>query len=131
MLHPVFEAEDLQVSDAKDGAEGVRKAQELKPNLIILALSMPAMNGLEAVRALKLLMPHVPLLMFTYNVGAAMERGSLCRFPCCDFRVRLRLVAAVGRPRAVTAWIGRGGSTAFRGRLTRLQEGRRRFCDAA
>ena len=74
MLRTVFEAEDLQVSDAMDGAEGVRKAQELKPNLIILDLSMPVMNGLEAARALKLLMPQVPLLMFTNNAGAAMEK---------------------------------------------------------
>jgi two-component system chemotaxis response regulator CheY len=73
MLRAVFEAEDWQVSDAKDGAEGVLKAQELKPSLIILDLSMPVMNGLEAARALKLLMPHVPLLMFTNNAGAAME----------------------------------------------------------
>jgi CheY-like chemotaxis protein len=70
----VFEAEDLQVSDAKDGGEGVRKAQELKPSLIILDLSMPVMNGLDAARTLKLLMPHVPLLMFTNNAGAAIEK---------------------------------------------------------
>lgn len=54
MLRTAFEAEGLQVSDAKDGAEGVRKAQELEPSLIILDLSMPVMNGLEAARALKL-----------------------------------------------------------------------------
>jgi len=59
-LRSVFEAEDWQVSDAKDGAEDVRKAQELKPSLIILDLSMPVMNGLEAARALKLLMPTFP-----------------------------------------------------------------------
>ena len=74
MLRVVFEAEDLEVSDAMDGAEGVRKAQELKPSLIILDLSMPVMNGLEAARALKVLMPHVPLLMFTNNAGAPIER---------------------------------------------------------
>jgi CheY-like chemotaxis protein len=59
-LRSVFEAEDWQVSDAKDGAEDVRKAQELKPSLIILDLSMPVMNGLEAARALKLLMHTFP-----------------------------------------------------------------------
>jgi CheY-like chemotaxis protein len=74
MLRAVFEAEDLQVSDASNGAEGVRKAQELKPSLIILDLSMPVMNGLEAARELTFLMPDVPLLMFTNNVGAAMEK---------------------------------------------------------
>jgi CheY-like chemotaxis protein len=67
MLRAVFEAENLDVSDAVDGAEGVRKAQAEKPNLIILDLS--AMNGLDAARELKVLMPHVPLLMFTNNAG--------------------------------------------------------------
>jgi DNA-binding NarL/FixJ family response regulator len=37
-LRSVFEAEDWQVCDAKDEAEGVRKTQELKPSLIILDL---------------------------------------------------------------------------------------------
>jgi CheY-like chemotaxis protein len=74
MLRTLFEAEDWQVSDAIDGAESVRKAQELKPSLIILDLSMPVMNGLEAARALRVLMPQVPLLMFTNNAGAAIEK---------------------------------------------------------
>lgn len=74
MLRAVFEAEDLEVSDAANGAEGVRKAQDVKPSLIILDLSMPVMNGLEAARALRLLMPHVPLLMFTNNPGGVLEK---------------------------------------------------------
>lgn len=73
MLRAVFEAEHLEVTDAADGAEGVQRAQDLKPSLIILDLSMPLMNGLEAARALKVLMPHVPLLMFTNNPGGVLE----------------------------------------------------------
>ena len=69
MVREVFEAEDLNVFDAANGAEGVQKAQEVKPSLIILDLSMPVMNGLDAARELKVLMPHVPLLMFTNNPG--------------------------------------------------------------
>jgi CheY-like chemotaxis protein len=77
VLRAAFEAEDLEVSDAVDGADGVRKAQEIKPNLIILDLSMPVMNGLEAARALKLLMPLVPLLMFTNNAGEILKKDAL------------------------------------------------------
>jgi len=58
-LRALFVAEGLQVSEAMDGAEGVRKAQELNPGLIVLDLSMPVMNGLEAARKLKSLMAHV------------------------------------------------------------------------
>ena len=74
MVREVFEAADLEVSDATNGDEGVQKAQELKPGLIILDLSMPVMNGLDAARKLNVLMPHVPLLMFTNNAGGAVEK---------------------------------------------------------
>jgi CheY-like chemotaxis protein len=74
MLREAFEAEDLDVLGAVNGAEGVQKAQEVKTGLIILDLSMPVMNGLEAARELKVLMPHVPLLMFTNNSGGIMEK---------------------------------------------------------
>jgi CheY-like chemotaxis protein len=77
MLRAVFEAEDLLVSDATDGAEGLQRAKEEKPNLIILDLSMPVMNGLEAARELKILMPHVPLLMFTNNAGEILKKDAL------------------------------------------------------
>ena len=74
MLRELFEAEELEVSDAVNGAEGVEKAQKVKPGLIILDLSMPVMNGLDAARALKLLMPRVPLLMFTNNAAGTVEK---------------------------------------------------------
>jgi CheY-like chemotaxis protein len=74
LLHALLEGESLAVSDAVDGAEGVRKAQAEKPDLIILDLSMPVMNGLDAARELKVLMPHVPLLMFTNTPGGIVEK---------------------------------------------------------
>jgi CheY-like chemotaxis protein len=74
ILRKLFEAEELEVSDAVNGSDGVQKAQKVRPGLIILDLSMPVMNGLDAARALKLLMPHVPLLLFTNNSGGIVER---------------------------------------------------------
>ena len=74
MIRAVFEAEDWEVFDAANGAEGVEKAQQVKPSLIILDLTMPVMNGLEAARRLKALMPHTPLLMFTNHAGGMVEK---------------------------------------------------------
>jgi two-component system chemotaxis response regulator CheY len=74
MVREVFEAENREVLDAANGAEGVQKAQEVKPGLIILDLSMSMMNGLDAARELKVLMPHIRLLMFTNNAAGIVER---------------------------------------------------------
>jgi len=75
MLHTLFEAQNMEVCEAENGADGVQKAQALHPSLVILDLSMPLMNGLEAARALKSTMPQVPLLMFTNNAGAAADEA--------------------------------------------------------
>jgi chemotaxis response regulator CheB len=49
----------------KNGKEAVEKARELHPDLILLDLSMQVMNGLDATRVLKRLMPEVPVIMFS------------------------------------------------------------------
>jgi CheY-like chemotaxis protein len=74
MVREVFEAENWEVLDAANGAEGVQKAQEVKPGLIIIDLPMPVMNGLDAARELKVLMPHVPWLMFSNNAAGIVEK---------------------------------------------------------
>jgi DNA-binding NarL/FixJ family response regulator len=51
--------------EAANGREGIEKAQQLKPDVIVLDLSMPVMNGIEAARELTRLLPSVPLLMCT------------------------------------------------------------------
>jgi len=58
--------EDFEIcGDAENGREAVEKARELHPDLILLDLSMPVMNGLEAARVLKRVMPEVPVIMFS------------------------------------------------------------------
>jgi DNA-binding NarL/FixJ family response regulator len=51
--------------EAADGVEGIEKALELKPDLIVLDLLMPRMNGLQAAEALQSSMPDVPIILFT------------------------------------------------------------------
>ena len=66
-LCQVFNGErDFEVcGEAENGREAIRKAQALRPDLIILDFAMPVMNGLDAARGLKKLMPSVPLLMYS------------------------------------------------------------------
>ena len=57
---------DFEVcGEAENGKEGVEKALEMRPDLIVLDPSMPVMNGLDAARVLKRLMPTVPLILYS------------------------------------------------------------------
>ncbi len=60
--------------EASDGREGVAKAQELKPDLVVLDLSMPVMNGLEAARVLSRQMPDLPLIMCSLHTDQILEK---------------------------------------------------------
>lgn len=73
LVRSMFEARGFEVCDAENGAEAVEKAQELHPDLVVLDLSMPVMNGLEVARKLKVAMPSLPLLMFTNHIGSVLE----------------------------------------------------------
>ena len=58
--------EDFEVcGEAENGMEAVEMAQMLEPDVILLDLSMPVMNGIEAACALKRLMPMVPIIVFS------------------------------------------------------------------
>lgn len=52
-------------ADAENGREAIEMAEQLLPDLIVLDLSMPVMNGLDAARVLKRIMPRVPLIMYS------------------------------------------------------------------
>jgi DNA-binding NarL/FixJ family response regulator len=57
---------DLEVcGEAQNGLEAIERAQELHPDLIIMDLSMPVMNGLDAAHTLRKLMPATPVIMFS------------------------------------------------------------------
>ena len=57
---------DFEVcGEAENGQQAIERAQELHPDLIVLDLSMPVMNGLDAARVLRSLMPTVPVIMFS------------------------------------------------------------------
>jgi YesN/AraC family two-component response regulator len=68
MLCQMFEKEqdyDL-CAEARDGAEAIALAIKHKPELIILDISMPIVDGIRAAKELKDLMPDVPIILFSF-----------------------------------------------------------------
>jgi DNA-binding NarL/FixJ family response regulator len=64
--------------EAVNGRDAIEKARELKPDLIVLDLSMPEMDGLQAARVLKSVMPEVPIILFTnFGQDPFIEREAL------------------------------------------------------
>jgi DNA-binding NarL/FixJ family response regulator len=51
--------------EASNGAEGIKKAVELRPDLVVMDLAMPLMNGLEAATVLKDEIPGLPIVLLT------------------------------------------------------------------
>ena len=59
---------------AENGQEAVEIAQVLRPDLVVLDLSMPVMDGIAAARALRQLMPAVPIIVFSEYSDVLSER---------------------------------------------------------
>jgi len=62
------EESDLQVvGEAADGREAVKKATELKPDVILMDIAMANLNGLEATKQIKKVLPDVKVIMLTMH----------------------------------------------------------------
>jgi DNA-binding NarL/FixJ family response regulator len=65
------------VGEARDGAEAVEKAKKLKPDIVILDLDMPKMNGLEATPRIREALPHAKIVILTLHESGEMVRRAL------------------------------------------------------
>ncbi len=70
------------VAEASDGPEAIQKAEELKPDLILLDIGLPKLNGIEAARQIRQLAPSSKIIFLSlYNdhdiVRAALAIGAL------------------------------------------------------
>ena len=63
--------------EAADGREAVAKAKELRPDVVLLDVSMPKMNGLEAARVIRKEMPDSNILIVSQNDANLMEKAAL------------------------------------------------------
>jgi two-component system response regulator YesN len=62
---------------AEGGAEALEKARQVPPNLAVLDLSMPEMNGLQLARELKAIAPKLPIFLLTADCDADTEKEAL------------------------------------------------------
>jgi DNA-binding response OmpR family regulator len=100
MERMILQQDRYEVLTARDGEEGVTKALELKPDLILMDVIMPGLDGFAAVRRLR---EHpgtsrVPIVMVTSKAEAeSMETGY--ESGCSDYIIkpidRMELVAKV------------------------------------
>ena len=65
------------IGEASDGAEAVEKAKDLNPDVMVLDVTMPKMNGLEACRLLRRQAPELEILFVTQHDSPQMMREAL------------------------------------------------------
>lgn len=87
-LRTLLEQQGLDVLWARDGAQGVQLARQQRPDLIVLDIQMPEMNGFEVCQRLKETAEtaDIPVIMFTRyddarSVLSGLERGAIDYIP--------------------------------------------------
>ncbi len=61
-------------AEAEDGIQAVNRAEQFRPDVIILDLAMPELNGFEAAARISKSLPEVPILMFTLYLSPEVEK---------------------------------------------------------
>jgi DNA-binding NarL/FixJ family response regulator len=85
--------------EAIHGVDAIQKAQQLCPDLIILDLAMPEMNGLEAASALRHILPDVPIFLLTVHFSRELELTAFGSGVCAVFSKHDDLDSLVARAR--------------------------------
>jgi DNA-binding NarL/FixJ family response regulator len=69
---------ELQIiCEVSDGLEAVQKAEELKPDLILLDIGLPKLNGIEAARQIQKLSPQSKIIFVSQESSADMVEAAL------------------------------------------------------
>jgi DNA-binding NarL/FixJ family response regulator len=78
-LRNLFESSlaSIVCGEAENGADALLRAEELQPDLIILDLSMPVMNGFEVAKILRDTLPAVPIFLLTAHYMEATVQAAL------------------------------------------------------
>jgi DNA-binding NarL/FixJ family response regulator len=69
---------DIECIEAGNGKEAVQKAVELRPDVIVLDISMPTRSGFEVAKEIKKRLPGVPILFFSiYDSREHLEKAEI------------------------------------------------------
>jgi DNA-binding NarL/FixJ family response regulator len=103
---------DLQViGEASNGLEAVQKAEELQPDLIVLDIGLPALNGIEAARRIRKVAPECKILFVSQESSADVVQEALST-GALGYVVKTRagseLLAAVEAVCQGTTFVGKG-----------------------
>ena len=78
--------------EARNGQEAVDRVRGVQPDVIVLDLQMPEMNGLEAARIITQRSPHIPILLVTLHISRQLSeearkvgaRGACAKADLCS-----------------------------------------------
>ena len=91
-MRPVLQV----VGEASDGAAAVHMSEELKPDLILMDIGLPELNGIDAVRRIRMLCPSSKIVFISQDESRGHRPSSVERRG-----TRLRLQGT--RPKRITA----------------------------
>ena len=63
--HPYVEV----CGEASDGGQAIEEAKKLKPDVVVIDVTMPVLNGFEAAREIKKILPESAIIIFSQNFG--------------------------------------------------------------
>ena len=73
----LLERANLQViGEASDGLEAVRKAEDLKPDMMVLDIGLPTLNGIEVARRIRKLVPECKILFLSQESSVDLAQGA-------------------------------------------------------
>lgn len=67
----------LVIGEASDGLEAVEKVEELQPDLVLLDLGLPKLNGMEVARRIRQLAPNSKILIVSQESGVEVILGAM------------------------------------------------------
>jgi len=80
------------ISEVGDGLQAVEKTQELSPDLILLDIGLPSLNGIEAARQILKFVPQSKIIFLTQETSAELVREAL-NVGACGYVVKSRAVS--------------------------------------